>query len=63
MGKEKDSVKENKIIRVEGIANSYGIGEFVTEDKRVVLFRAGDYNLTRDQLLKKLNQGHVVEMT
>jgi len=39
-------------IRVEGTANSYGLGEAVNE--HVTLFRDGCYGLTWDQLQAKL---------
>jgi len=39
-------------IRVEGTANSYGLGEVITE--HVTLFTNGNYGLTWDQLSAKL---------
>ena len=39
-------------IRVEGTANSYGLGEVITE--HVTLFTNGNYGLTWDQLQSKL---------
>ena len=46
------TTQTQKIVRVEGMANSYGIGEEVAPN--CVLFKAGDYNLTWDQLKSKL---------
>ena len=43
-----NSHKVNYIIRVEGHVNSYGLGEEVVPG--VALFRAGKYNLTKDEL-------------
>lgn len=40
------------VVRVEGTANSYGLGKVVSEN--VALFEAGKYNLTYDQLQKEL---------
>jgi hypothetical protein len=42
------------VTRVEGMANSYGLGEKVTEG--VTLFRAENYNLTLDEINMKLAQ-------
>ena len=36
------------VIRVEGTVNSYGLGEVVVPG--VALFKAGEYNLTKDEL-------------
>lgn len=41
------------IVRVEGLPYSYGLGEIVSPEG-AVLFKAGDYNLSKDQLDKKL---------
>jgi hypothetical protein len=46
------TTQTQKIVRVEGMANSYGIGEEVAPN--CVLFKAGDYHLTWDQLQSKL---------
>jgi hypothetical protein len=46
------------IVRVEGFPYSYGLGEICSPDG-AVLFQAGRYNLTREQLnaeLKKLGK-------
>ena len=40
------------VVRVEGIAYQYGLGEVVAPG--VALFKAGDYNLSKEQLNKKL---------
>jgi hypothetical protein len=40
--------KTQFVIRVEGMANSFGLGEVVTPG--VTLFRAGNYNMTADEL-------------
>jgi hypothetical protein len=47
-----DSV--NYVVRVEGLANSYGLGKEIV--KNVTLFEAGKYNLTFEQLQKELNK-------
>ena len=47
-----DSARTTYRIRVEGTANSYGLGEAITE--RVTLFHDGCYGLTWDQLQSKL---------
>lgn len=43
-----NSEKTTYVVRVEGFANSYGLGEEITPG--VALFRAGMYNLTKEQL-------------
>ena len=40
------------VVRVEGTAHRYGIGEVVSPG--VAFFKAGDYNLSKDQLNAKL---------
>lgn len=40
------------IVRVEGHFDSYGIGEVIVPG--VAFFKAGDYNLSKEQLNKKL---------
>ena len=40
------------VIRTEGIAYQYGVGEVVSPG--VAFFKAGDYNLSKDQLNAKL---------
>ena len=40
------------VVRTEGIAYQYGLGEVVAPG--VALFKAGDYNLSKEQLNKKL---------
>ena len=42
------------VIRTEGIAYQYGVGEVVSPG--VALFKAGDYNLTKEELNAKLKQ-------
>lgn len=42
------------VVRVFGKADSYGLGEVVSPG--VALFKAGMYDLTRDQLEQKLKQ-------
>jgi hypothetical protein len=42
------------IVRVEGFPYSYGIGEVVVPG--VAFFKAGFYNLTKDELNAKLKQ-------
>lgn len=42
------------VVRVFGKADSYGLGEIVSPG--VALFKAGMYDLTRDQLEQKLKQ-------
>ena len=42
------------VIRVEGMYDSYGLGEVVIPN--VTLFRAGNYNLTKEKLNTKLKQ-------
>jgi len=51
--------KTQVVIRVDGLSDSYGIGEPVTEDKKCCLFRAGNYNLTKKELKKKLSTMNV----
>ena len=57
-----NSDKKTYIVRVEGHANSFGLGEEVIPG--VTLFRTGMYNLTKEQLeqvIKSTNikpQGH-----
>ncbi len=50
--------QEKYTIRTEGVAGSYGLGEQVAEN--VYLFRAYEYNLTRDEaealLARKIKQ-------
>lgn len=45
--------KTQYVIRTEGMYNSFGLGEVVIPG--VTLFRAGNYNLTRETLEFKLN--------
>ena len=45
---------KQQIVRVEGKADSYGIGEQIIE--RVVLFKAGDYGLSKEELSKRLGR-------
>lgn len=40
------------VIRTEGFADSYGLGEEVVPG--VTLFKAGNYNLTREELNRKI---------
>ena len=40
------------VVRTEGMVDSYGLGEVVSEN--VVLFRAGNYHLNLDELNFKL---------
>ena len=40
------------VVRVEGIAYQYGIGEVVSPG--VAFFKAGDYNLSKEQLNSRL---------
>lgn len=40
------------VIRVEGTAYRYGVGEVVSPG--VAFFKSGDYNLSKEQLNKKL---------
>lgn len=48
-----DSVETKEyVVRVEGHFDSYGIGEVVVPG--VAFFKAGDYNLSKEQLNKKL---------
>ena len=48
-----DSVDQKEyVVRVEGTAYRYGIGEVVSPG--VAFFKAGDYNLSKDQLNAKL---------
>jgi len=48
-----DSVEEKEyVIRVEGTAYRYGVGEVVSPG--VAFFKSGDYNLSKEQLNKKL---------
>jgi hypothetical protein len=51
---EEDSVNETQeyVVRVEGMPNSYGLGKAIND--HVTLFEAGMYNLTHEQLMKKL---------
>lgn len=42
------------VVRVFGKADSYGLGEVVSEG--VCLFKAGNYDLTRDELERKIKQ-------
>ncbi len=50
-----DSVNQEQfIIRTEGMANSYGLGEKVAEN--VYLFRVNEYNLTRSEAEVLLNR-------
>ena len=42
------------VIRTEGIAYQYGVGEVVSPG--VAFFKAGDYNLSKDQLNARLKQ-------
>lgn len=42
------------VVRVFGKADSYGLGEVVSSG--VTLFKAGMYDLTRDQLEQKIKQ-------
>jgi hypothetical protein len=55
---EEDMTQEY-LIRVEGFANSYGLGTEVVPG--VVLFKAGDYNLTKEELNRRLSKGIVVK--
>lgn len=41
------------IVRVEGLPYSYGLGEVISPEG-AVLFKAGDYNLSKKQLNAKL---------
>jgi hypothetical protein len=43
---------QEMVIRVEGFADSYGLGTEVAPG--CTLFKAGDYNLTRVELNRKL---------
>lgn len=52
--------KKEYIIRREGIAGSYGLGEVVSPG--VTLFKAGFYGLTEDELKAKL-VGRVVQLS
>ncbi len=53
-----DSVEPKEyIIRVQGVAHTYGLGEVVSPG--VALFKSGHYDLTKDQLnaeLKKIGK-------
>lgn len=50
-----DSVDQKEyVVRTEGVAYQYGIGEVVVPG--VAFFKAGDYDLTKDQLNAKLKQ-------
>ena len=42
------------VIRTEGTAYRYGLGEVVSAG--VAFFKSGDYNLSKDQLNAKLKQ-------
>lgn len=42
------------VIRVFGKADSYGLGEIISPG--VALFKAGNYDLTRDELEHKIKQ-------
>ena len=42
------------VVRVEGKADSYGLGELVIPG--VTLFRAGNYSITKDELDAKMAQ-------
>lgn len=46
------------VLRVEGIANSYGLGTEVVPG--VTLFKAGDYGLTKEELNARLAKGRLV---
>lgn len=51
------SEQKEYIIRVQGVAYTYGLGEVVSPG--VALFKAGHYDLTREQLnaeLKKIGK-------
>jgi len=52
-----NSEKTTYIIRVEGFANSYGLGEVVSPN--VALFRAGKYNLTAEQLEQAIKSTNI----
>ena len=48
-----DSVDQKEyVVRIEGIAYQYGIGEVVSAG--VAFFKAGDYNLSKEQLNARL---------
>jgi hypothetical protein len=50
-----DSVETKEyVVRTEGHFDSYGIGEVIVPG--VAFFKAGDYNLSKDQLNAKLKQ-------
>ena len=50
--KETQEMLNGYVVRVEGMANSYGLGKEVSQG--VALFEAGKYNLTYDQLQKEI---------
>lgn len=50
--------KKEYVIRREGTAGRYGLGEVVSD--RVVLFKDGFWNLTEDQLKAKLSNKTIV---
>lgn len=45
---------KTQVVRVFGKADSYGLGEEVSQG--VVLFKAGNYDLTKEELNKKLGR-------
>lgn len=52
------SQTQEYIVRVEGLANSYGLGTEITPG--CTLFKAGDYNLTKEELKARIAKGRIV---
>lgn len=52
MAYQSDTVKLSHIIRVQGVAYTYALGEVVAPN--CTYFAAGNYDLTKEQLNKKL---------
>ena len=52
MAYQSDTVKLSHIIRVQGVAYTYALGEVVAPN--CTYFAAGNYDLTMEQLNKKL---------
>jgi len=55
-----NSEKTTYVVRTEGFANSYGLGEVVSTG--VALFRAGKYNLTREQLDQAIKSTNIKQV-
>ena len=52
MAYQSDTVKLSHIIRVQGVAYTYALGDVVAPN--CTYFAAGNYDLTKEQLNKKL---------